>query len=275
MAAPRTRSSSEGGDSASAVERYALLRAIQDRLELPMLVLAFVWIALFVVETVRGSSTALAMASYAIWGLFVLQFAIEFTVAPRKLHYLTHNWLTVLALALPALRVLRVVRIAQVARVSRTAGALRGARLVRVVSSLNRSMRALRATMSRRGFGYVMLLTVLVVTAGAAGMYAFEPAAFDSYLGALWWTAMLVTTIGSQYWPESVAGRVLCLLLSVYGLAMFGYVTATLATFFIGRDEAARARTSNDESPDLRQEIRELREELRAVRRRRLETEEP
>lgn len=261
------RSDGSSNGSRSAVERHVLVRTIQDRLELPMLVLAFVWIALFIVETVRGSSAVLTAASYGIWGLFVLQFAIEFTVAPRKLHYLKHSWLTVLALALPALRVLRVVRVAQLARVSRTAGVLRGARLVRVVSSLNRSMRALRATMSRRGFGYVMLLTTLVVAAGAAGMYAFEPAAYGSYFGALWWTAMLVTTIGSDYWPESVEGRALSLLLSVYGLAMFGYVTATLATFFIGRDEATRSTASTTEGIGaLRREIRELREELRALR---------
>jgi voltage-gated potassium channel len=254
-------------DRRSTVERRLLLRAIQDRLEVPMLVLALVWIALFIVETVRGSGTALAAASYAIWAVFILQFAVELTVAPRKLQYLNHNWLTVLALALPALRVLRVVRIAQLARVSRTANALRGARLVRVVSSLNRGMRALRATMRRRGFGYVMLLTTLVVAAGAAGMYAFEPTAFDSYASSLWWTAMLVTTIGSQYWPESAEGRVLCLLLSVYGLAMFGYVTATLATFFIGRDKEQRPSALTRESLTvLRHEIAELRKELQVLR---------
>lgn len=267
MRARWTDDSRNDAGGQTAAERHAVLRALQGRLELPMLVLAFAWTALFIVETVRGSSAALAAASYAIWALFVLQFAIEFAIAPRKLNYLKHNWLTVLALALPALRVLRVVRVAQLARVSRTAGALRGARLVRVVSSLNRSMRALRATMSRRGFGYVMLLTMVVVAAGAAGMYAFEPAAFDSYASALWWTAMLVTTIGSQYWPESVEGRALCLLLSVYGLAMFGYVTATLATFFIGRDEAARPTPSSiDSVAALRREIRELRKELQTAR---------
>jgi voltage-gated potassium channel len=263
--ADESKNGAGGGRSAAA--RHALLRAIQDRLELPMLVLAFVWIALFIVETVRGSSAALTWASYAIWALFIVQFAIEFTVAPRKLHYLKHNWLTALALALPALRVLRVARVAQLARVSRAARALRGARLVRVVSSLNRSMRALRATMRRRGFGYVMLLTTLVIAAGAAGMYAFEPAAFDGYLGALWWTAMLVTTIGSQYWPESAEGRLLCLLLAIYGLAMFGYVTATLATFFIGRDEANRSTAPSQESmAALQREIRDLRVELGAAR---------
>lgn len=40
----------------------------------------------------------------------------------------------------------------------------------------------------------------------------------------------------SEYWPKTVEGRLLCLLLSLYAFAVFGYVTATLATFFIGRD---------------------------------------
>jgi len=263
MSARETDQADHRASRRSTIQRRALLRAIQNRLEVPMLVLALVWIAIFIVETVRGSSTVLTAAGYAIWGSFILQFAVEIIVAPRKLHYVNRNWLTMLALALPALRVLRVVRIAQLARVSRTAGALRGARLVRVVSSVNRGMRALRATMRRRGFGYVMLLTALVVAAGAAGMYAFEPTAFDGYASALWWTAMLVTTIGSQYWPESPEGRVLCLLLSVYGLAMFGYVTATLATFFIGRDKEQRSSLSTVESmAALRHEIAELRKQL-------------
>jgi voltage-gated potassium channel len=270
MSARDTDESDTAVGRRSTVERRVLLRTIQDRLELPMLVLALAWIALFIVEAVRGQSTLLTAAGYAIWGVFIFQFAIELTVAPRKLQYLNHNWLTVLALALPALRVLRLVRvmrIAQLARVSRAAGAWRGARLVRVVSSLNRGMRALRATMRRRGFGYVMLLTTLVIAAGAAGMYAFEPAAFESYASALWWTAMLVTTIGSQYWPESAEGRVLCLLLSVYGLAMFGYVTATLATFFIGRDKERRSTPSSAQSlTALRREMAELRKELQAFR---------
>ena len=47
---------------------------------------------------------------------------------------------------------------------------------------------------------------------------------------------MVMTTMGSQYWPETVEGRVLCVFLALYAFAVFGYVTATLATFFVGRD---------------------------------------
>ena len=146
--------------------------------------------------------------------------------------------------------------------------------MLRVVSSLNRSMRALGASLSRRGFGYVIALTVLVMFTGAAGMYAFEkvaPGGMQSYGEALWWTVMLLTTMGSEYWPQTVEGRVLCVFLALYAFAVFGYVTATLATFFIGRDaehdEAELAGTK--QLAVLRDEITALREEMLTLLRRR------
>jgi len=112
---------------------------------------------------------------------------------------------------------------------------------VRLLTSFNRSARALGATMRRRGFGYIIALTVIVVLSGAAGMYAFErntpgQEGFDTYGDALWWTAMIITTLGSQYWPVSTEGRILCLILSLYAFTVFGYITAVLASHFIGRD---------------------------------------
>jgi voltage-gated potassium channel len=179
----------------------------------------------------------LETAVTVIWIMFILDFAVKLTLAPDKSNYLKNNWLTAISLVIPALRVFRIVRVVRLLRVTRAA---RGLRLVRVVTSLNRGMRALGASMGRRGFGYVIALSVVVVLSGAAGMYAFEneiPGGLDSYAEALWWTAMLLTSLGSEYWPQTAEGRVLCFILSLYGFAVFGYVTATLATtFFIGRD---------------------------------------
>jgi voltage-gated potassium channel len=56
-------------------------------------------------------------------------------------------------------------------------------------------------------------------------MYAFEswaPGGMKSYGDALWWTAVLLTTMGSQYWPQTVAGRLLCVFLALYALAVIG-----------------------------------------------------
>ena len=252
------------------VERYQLLQQLQEWLETPMLVLAFLWLVLFIVEVVWGLTPLLEVAGYIIWGIFVLEFALGFLVAPRKLNYLRANWLKLIALAAPALRVFRIARVFRAARVGRFAVAARGVRLVRVVSSLHRGMRAFGATMSRRGFGYVAGLTLLVTLVGAAGMYAFEsghpePGGLESYGTALWWTAMIMTTLGSEYWPHTPEGRVLCFLLSLYAFAVFGYATATLASFFLGQDAAeARAEvTVAGQIGMLRAEITTLREELR------------
>jgi voltage-gated potassium channel len=76
---------------------------------------------------------------------------------------------------------------------------------------------------------------------GPTGMYTFEhdPATgtgFADYGSALWWTAMILVTMGSDYWPRTGEGRLLCLLLAIYGYSVFGYITGSLASFFISSD---------------------------------------
>jgi voltage-gated potassium channel len=250
-------------------ERLEILEQVEDWLELPVLVLGFVWLLLLVVELIWGLTPLLETFVFAIWGIFVVDFVIRLILAPQKLIYLRNNWLTVLSLIIPAFRVLRFVRVARLLRVAR---ATRGLRLVRVVGSLNRGMRALRSTMRRRGFGYAIVLTLIVALVGAAGMYTFEQSlmtgqGFASYADALWWTAMILTTIGSDFWPQTAEGRILTFLLSVYGFAIFGYMTATLASFFIGRDaeseEGDLIGPKNIEA--LRFEIQGLREEIQRL----------
>jgi voltage-gated potassium channel len=69
-------------------------------------------------------------------------------------------------------------------------------------------------------------------------MYGMERGnpGFENYGMALWWTAMRVITAGSEAWPLTGEGRALAFVLALFGYAVFGYVTATLATFFVGRD---------------------------------------
>jgi len=251
-------------------ERYQLLQRLEDLLETPMLILAFLWLALLMVELIWGESLLFEIVGTIIWAIFILDFAVKFVLAPHKVAYLKQNWLIALSLLMPALRLFRVVRAFRLLQLARVG---RGLRLFRVVSSLNRGMRALRASLSRRGFGYVIALTILVMFAGAAGMYAFEsgtPGGMKSYGEALWWTAMVLTTMGSQYWPETVEGRLLCVFLALYAFAVFGYVTATLATFFVGRDaENEKAELAGAKQlAALREEVIALRAEIHELPRR-------
>jgi len=214
-------------------------------------------------ELVSGSTALLTSLGTVIWIVFIVEFVIRFTLAPAKRPFLRSNWLTLIALALPALRLFRALSFLRAAR------GLRGLRLVRIVGTANRSMNSLKATLRRRGFGYVAGLTAVVIALGSAGILSFEDAAeveggFSSYGHALWWTGMMVASIGTEYWPVTTEGRVLTMLLSIYGLAMFGYITATFASFFVGRDaeEAEGPLAAGEDVKLLLKEVRALRLEL-------------
>ena len=218
-------------------QRTRLLVQLERTLERPMIALSAIWLVLLVVELVQGVTRGGEIAGLVIWGAFLVDFLLKLAVAPRKVLFLRRNWITILSLALPAFRLLRVTRAFRAARV------LRGVRFARLLGSMNRGMRALRRSMRRHGFGYVLTLTLIVLFAGAAGMMSFEREGpnrevFATYTASLWWTAMLMTSLGSEFWPRTGGGRALTLVLALYSFAVFGYITATLASFFIEQADA-------------------------------------
>src|SRR5690606_18068089 len=100
----------------------------------PLIALSFVWLALLILDLTRGLDPLLQTVTNSIWVIFIIDFMLEFTIAPRKIAYLRENWLTAISLLLPAFRVLRIfqaLRFLRFARAARTVG------LLHVVTSIN------------------------------------------------------------------------------------------------------------------------------------------
>lgn len=280
--ATRADREKSSGQAATRRERWELLRKLETLVDWPMVALSFVWLALVVVDFTTGLNQTLQLVSYGIWALFALHFVLGLIVAPDRGLYVRQNWLTALALLLPAFRVLRLVR---ALRVLRAAQAARSVTLLRLVTSLNRGMGAVSLAMGSRGVGYVAALTLLVTVAGAAGMAQFESPAslrdagfvgagqaggLPDYWEALWWTAMMMTTMGSDYWPKTLEGRLVTLFLSVYAFAVFGYITATIASLFLDRKTPAltdRETAAAGDMGALTREVAALRAEVVALTR--------
>ncbi len=269
-------------------ERKNLLRTISTGLDTPMTILSFGWLILLIIDFTGGMNDSLQTLSHVIWAIFIVHFIVEFWIAPFKLEYLQKNWLTALALVLPAFRMLRAFRAMRFLRAVRIG---RSVRLLRWVTSMNRGMKATRRTLQKRGFSYIMALTVIVCFAGAAGIYVFErPEAnpepilnaangstapgIGSYPEAVWWTAMMLTTMGSDYFPRSAEGRIIAWLLAVYAFAIFGYITATVASHIIKVDHQQNQKprrkerstaAKTDEIHRLQQQLQELNVQLQAV----------
>jgi voltage-gated potassium channel len=260
-------------------ERWQLLRSLDSMLEGPLVVLAFIWLAVLLLEFVIGTDARLDLVFYAIWVVFIAEVVIKLLIAPSRLGWLRANWLKLASLAIPALRVLRVFTALGFLR----AGAvLRSASLLRLLTSVNRGIGAIGRTLDQARFAYVLAITALVIVVGASGILFFESppvrppvggaAQITSYGEALWWTAMTMTTVGSEYSPVSAEGRLLAWLLSIYALGVFGYVTATIASHFFGLGSpaarpasASTAATATTADDDLRAELAALRAQIASL----------
>ena len=244
-------------------DQLLVLAELEDWLERPMQWLGLLWLVLVVIDLVGPSNLVLQWLAGALWVVFLLDFLIRFTLAPRKSVYLRDNVLVAASLVVPALRMLRLTALIPALR------AARGLKLARLVGGVNRTMFSLRSLTTRGGFQYVLLLTVAVILVGAASIYAFEKdvagdRGIKDFGTALWWTSMIITTMGSDYWPRTAEGRILTFLLALYAFAIFGYVTATIARFLIGRD--TQDSTSNERFLKLEQEVVQLRTRGRDIK---------
>ena len=222
------------------VAKPSFVKTLPRKLERPMLLLSFVWFLVIITELVNGTSPLLLSLGTVLWVSFVIYFSLRLAIVPSRVTFLKRNWLFVLAILVP---VLRLVPYLQSYPLARALTATFGMQVSWMFASADQGLRALRRTVGRRGTGYVLTMTMVVILAGGAGMLHFEndspdPQGIHSYPRALWWVAMQITNIGSGYRPVTVGGHVLCLGISIFAVAMFGYLTALFAAFFIGRDAA-------------------------------------
>jgi len=210
---------------------------IEAAIEVPMVILSILFLALALVDatvTLRpGQSRLIALVQWVIWTIFAIEFVVMFALAHDKRAYLRRNWLAAFSVLLPFLRVFRALRALR---------ALRTLRLFRLLALTGRASRQAGAVLEARGVGYVALVTLLVTLAGGAGMYLVErgvpESRFRSLGDALWWSAASITTVGADLAPVTAEGRILALAIYIFGMAVIGYITAVLASYFVGKEMA-------------------------------------
>ena len=216
----------------SADEGDRIADAIADRLDVPVTAAGVIFLLLVVAETVSSPQgrvgTAFAVASWALWLLFVTEFAVRLAIAPSWTRYLRRHWWHLIFLAVPFLRFLRVIRALRMAR---------AARVGRVIGSAVRSSRTAGRRLSSR-LGTAAVVTVVVVLAGS--QLLFESGEYGSYADALH-AAALATVAGEPIGSDDGLVRILELVLVGYSVVVFAALAGSFGAFLLERNQADTA----------------------------------
>lgn len=224
------------------------LRETLDRyLDVPLALASIVVVLLLVLQLSGEVSGAwrgrIEVLSWGLWALFFLEFAVKFVLAPVKRDYLRRNWLDALIVLLPFLKVLRAARI------------LSAGRLIpffRLLVFGGRGSQSTVALLKRRRLGQLAIISAMVILIGAALGFLLESDApgtqMEDFGDALWWSGALVTTIGSEIYPVTDAGRVLAFLMMLYALGIFTYLIGSISSILVSVD--ARQPPAKEKAPE-------------------------
>jgi len=191
------------------------------------MLLGFIYLALYSIQVIAEPSEAvyraLEFGSVAIYVIFGIDLVARFFLAGKSLltlkgviDFVKTNWLSILAMTLPAFRSLRVLRVLLV---------LRG--IAPYISS-----RAHKVGLVI-GITTPLVLFTAAVSVLEAERYV-EGANITSFGDAIWWSIASVSTVGyGDRFPVSDSGRAIATLLLIVGIGLFASLTSLLASWVI------------------------------------------
>ena len=177
-----------------------------------------------------------------LWGLFAADYCIRLYLAPRRLYFITHNLMNLAIVLLPAWRIVSF--------------------LAMIHLTTNRQYKRL-SELAVKLFGYTAIFIIMFALA-IYSVESSEPGTMIRDLPtAYWWTFTTLATVGyGDVYPVTGIGRVIAVVVMLYGVGMVAVATGALASWIIekigGREEQEYPATKADVD-DLRQEISELR----------------
>ena len=81
-------------------EREELLSKIEEKTEMPLLILVVIMIVALVLPLIikldKWQSFLLEIADWIIWAVFFIELSIRTYVSPKRLSYLKKNWIDIL-----------------------------------------------------------------------------------------------------------------------------------------------------------------------------------
>jgi voltage-gated potassium channel len=192
---------------------------------IPLAVLALVYLGLYSVE-VLGNFTSVILFDFVtvsdiIWGIFIVDFVGRFVLTGDKIKFLKLNAIELASLVLPFFRAFRMFRV------------------VIALGFLSRVGKSLAARINI----YVGLILPLLIYVCSLGVYEAEhlaPGANIKQFGdAVWWAVVTLATVGyGDYYPVTLEGRLIAVLLMISGLVFVSVIAVSVASSFLSRFES-------------------------------------
>ena len=174
--------------------------------------------------------------------LFQINFFMELKYSSSKKWYLRNHWLDfVTSIPIPNAGILRLGRIVRLVRLGKLFRFLRFAKIFRLIFFFWKGLNELEDVFDVGLAKKSLLYTFIVTISGAMFILYLEgsnESGITSIMESLWWSIYTIVYGSSDlHTANTDFGRILTLILMIFGMILIGILTATLTTILV-RDES-------------------------------------
>jgi voltage-gated potassium channel Kch len=111
----------------------------------------------------------------------------------------------------------------------------------------------------RTAAGVIVTATTVVVVAGGVFMRLLDHGEYSNVWVGMWWALQTVTTVGyGDVTPKNPSGRIVAILMMLWGIAFLAVTTAAITSTFVARasKERERAQAADEDDAGVRVEAR-------------------
>lgn len=178
-------------------------------------------LAIFSVALIWIQNDSLAVVDKLIWIIFVIDVSFRFLKSESKIEFIKKNPFDIIAI-IPLDSIFRLARFARLFRI------------VRALAITKRYSGPFFEILKTNGLQKVVSFTAILVIVAAIPVMFVEPSV-TNYYDALWWSVVTTTTVGyGDVIVETGLGRIIAIVLMVFGIGLLGMITGSIATYFIG-----------------------------------------
>jgi voltage-gated potassium channel len=199
-----------------------------------MALLAVVSVGLVIAEDrlilTPEQTAVLSWTDSLIWLIFSVDYAVGIWASEARWDYFKSHLIELVAI-LPFNSLLKGLRVLRLLRLTRAARLIRLLRLVRLVAYGGRMAWMFRRFFATHNFYLSVIFTGMFILLGSVAVTHFEGMSFGD---ALWWAFVTATTVGyGDLSPATTEGRIVAAFLMITGIGFIGFLTGTVATFFL------------------------------------------
>lgn len=211
--------------------------------EVGMMVLALASITILLVPV---SYPWMEITDNIIVAVFMFDYIVRLLISRDKKDFFKHNVIDLIS-ALPFNAMFKALRVFKILKV------LKLAKFARLAAVFARFSKKISPFLKTNGFNYVLWCSVGLIGISSLLISYLEQ---KSLADALWWSVVTVTTVGyGDISPETAAGRIIAVILMIFGIGFLGMLTGTITTYFTRKTQR---KTNRDELNDIIEKLSEV-----------------